>query len=46
MGSRPLTTERARRRRRQLLDVALDEFLARDYDDVMVDDIAARAGVS
>ncbi|GIK77950.1 MAG: hypothetical protein BroJett022_16400 [Actinomycetes bacterium] len=26
--------------------MALDEFLARDYDDVMVDDIAARAGVS
>lgn len=26
--------------------MALDEFLARDYDDVMVDDIAGRAGVS
>jgi len=43
---RPLTTERARRRREQLLEIALEEFLARDYDEVSVDDVAGRAGVS
>ena len=46
LGRRPLTTERARQRREQLLEIALEEFLARDYDEVSVDDVAKRAGVS
>jgi AcrR family transcriptional regulator len=46
LGRRPLTSERARQRREQLLEIALEEFLARDYDEVSVDDVAERAGVS
>ena len=46
MARRPLTSERALRRREQLLGIALDQFLARDYEDVSVDEIAEIAGVS
>lgn len=46
MGQRPLTTERATERRRQLLEVAREVFADADYDDVSVDDIAEAAGVS
>ena len=46
LGRRPLTTDRARRRREQLLEIALEQFLARDYEDVSVDDVARLAGVS
>jgi AcrR family transcriptional regulator len=46
MGQRPLTTERASERRRQLLRAALEVFGENDYDDVSVDDVAERAGVS
>ena len=46
MGRRPLTSERALRRREQLLEIALEQFLARDYEDVSVDEIAKLAGVS
>ncbi len=46
MERRPLTSERALRRREQLLEIALEQFLARDYEDVSVDEIAAIAGVS
>lgn len=46
LSQRPLTTERAQERREQLLGIALELFLARDYDDVSVDDVAAIAGVS
>lgn len=41
-----MTTDRALRRREQLLEIALEQFLARDYEDVSVDDIASAAGVS
>ena len=46
LARRPLTTARAQERREQLLDVALDLFLANDYDDVSADDVANAAGVS
>lgn len=46
MGQRPLTTERAGERRRQLLDAALEVFAKKDYDDVSVDEVAEVAGVS
>lgn len=46
LAQRPLTTDRAKERREQLLGIALELFLARDYDDVSVDDVAAAAGVS
>ena len=46
MGQRPLTTERAAERRRQLLQAALDVFSQKDFDDVSVDEIADAAGVS
>lgn len=46
MPARPLTSPRAIRRREQLLEVALELFAERDYDDVSVDDVAERAGVS
>jgi AcrR family transcriptional regulator len=46
LGRRPLTSERALRRREQLLEIALEQFLARDYEDVSVDEIAKLAGVS
>jgi AcrR family transcriptional regulator len=46
LGRRPLTSERALRRREQLLEIALEQFLARDYGDVSVDEIAEKAGVS
>ena len=46
LARRPLTTARAQERREQLLDVALDLFLADDYDDVSADDVANAAGVS
>jgi AcrR family transcriptional regulator len=42
----PLTTERALERREQLLEAALELFGDNDYDDVSMDDIAERAGVS
>ncbi len=41
-----MTSERALRRREQLLEIALEQFLARDYEDVSVDEIAEIAGVS
>lgn len=34
------------RRREQLVETALEQFLARDYEDVSIDEIAAAAGVS
>lgn len=46
MGQRPLTTERASERRRQLLEAALEVFAKKDYDDVSVDEVAELAGVS
>jgi AcrR family transcriptional regulator len=46
MGQRPLTTERASERRRQLLQAALEVFGDSDYDDVSVDEVAEKAGVS
>ena len=46
MGQRPLTTERATERRRQLLETAREAFADADYDDVSIDDVAAAAGVS
>ncbi|MCB0874754.1 MAG: TetR/AcrR family transcriptional regulator [Solirubrobacterales bacterium] len=46
MTRRPLTSERALRRREQLLEIALGQLLARDYEDVSVDEIADLAGVS
>jgi AcrR family transcriptional regulator len=46
LSQRPLTTERAQERREQLLGIALELFLTRDYDDISVDDVAAVAGVS
>jgi AcrR family transcriptional regulator len=46
MGQRPLTTERASERRRQLLETALEVFGDSDYDDVSVDAVAEAAGVS
>ncbi|MGK2938921.1 MAG: TetR/AcrR family transcriptional regulator [Solirubrobacteraceae bacterium] len=46
MAQRPLTTERAVKRRAELLDAAEPLFLDKDYDDVSIDDIAAVAGVS
>ena len=46
MGQRPLTTERAAERRRQLLRAALEVFGGKDFDDVSVDEIADAAGVS
>lgn len=46
MGQRPLTSERATERRRQLLRAALEAFAENDYDDVSVDAVAEAAGVS
>lgn len=46
LAQRPLTTDRAKERREQLLGIALELFLTNDYDDVSADDIAAVAGVS
>ncbi len=46
LAQRPLTTERAKERREQLLGIALELFLTNDYDDVSVDDVAEVAGVS
>ena len=46
LAQRPLTTERAKERREQLLGIALELFLTNDYDDVSVDDVAGVAGVS
>jgi AcrR family transcriptional regulator len=46
LAQRPLTTARAKERRAQLIGIALELFLANDYDDVSVDDVAAVAGVS
>jgi AcrR family transcriptional regulator len=46
MAQRPLTSERATERRRQLLEAAVEMFGERDYEDVAVDDVAAAAGVS
>lgn len=46
LAQRPLTTERAKERREQLLAIAHDLFLESDYDDVSVDDVAEVAGVS
>ena len=46
MAQRPLTTERAAERRRQLLEAAFELFADNDYDDVSMDDIAEAAGVS
>jgi AcrR family transcriptional regulator len=46
MGQRPLTTERAAERRRQLLEAAFELFADNDYDDVSMDEIAEAAGVS
>jgi AcrR family transcriptional regulator len=46
LAQRPLTTDRAKERREQLLGIALELFLTNDYDDVSVDDIADVAGVS
>lgn len=46
MGQRPLTSERATERRRQLLRAALEAFAEKDYDDVSVDEVAEAAGVS
>jgi AcrR family transcriptional regulator len=44
--TRPLTTERAGERRRQLIEAALAVFGERDYDEVSVDEVADAAGVS
>ena len=46
MATRPLTTERAGERRRQLIEAALEVFGERDYDEVSVDEVADAAGVS
>ena len=46
MATRPLTTDRADERRRQLIDAALEVFGDRDYDEVSVDEVAEAAGVS
>ena len=46
MSARPLTSPRAIKRREQLLEISLEMFAERDYDDVSVDDVAERAGVS
>jgi AcrR family transcriptional regulator len=46
VGQRPLTTERAGERRRQLLAAAAEVFGDKDYDDVSVDEVAEAAGVS
>ena len=46
MAQRPLTTDRAKVRREQLVSIALELFLEKDYDDVSVDDVAEVAGVS
>lgn len=46
MAQRPLTTERAVKRRAELLDAAEPLFLDLDYDDVSMDDVAEAAGVS
>ena len=44
--TRPLKTERAGERRRQLIEAALEVFGERDYDEVSVDEVADAAGVS
>ena len=46
IATRPLTTERAGERRRQLIEAALAVFGERDYDEVSVDEVADAAGVS
>jgi AcrR family transcriptional regulator len=46
LSQRPLTTKRANERREQLLGIALEMFLNRDYDAISVDDVAEIAGVS
>jgi len=46
MGKRPLTSRRAGQRREQLLEAAREVFGDRDYDEVSVDAVALRNGVS
>lgn len=46
ISRRPLNTARALERRQQLLDVAFELFADHDYDEISVDAIAERAGVS
>jgi AcrR family transcriptional regulator len=46
MPARPLSSPRASERREQLLEAAREAFADRDYDEVSVDEVAERAGVS
>jgi AcrR family transcriptional regulator len=46
MPARPLSSKRASERREQLLEAAREVFGDRDYDQVSVDEVAERAGVS
>lgn len=46
MTKRPLSSTRAGERREQLLEAAREVFGDRDYDEVSVDAVAERAGVS
>jgi AcrR family transcriptional regulator len=46
MAQRPLKSKKAVDRRQQLLEAAIEVFGERDYDDVSMDDVAERAGVS
>jgi AcrR family transcriptional regulator len=46
MAPRQLTRKRAEERRRELLEAAIEVFGEREFDQVSMDDVADRAGVS